>query len=220
MKILFLTLFLGFGLTVSAQQKNITVEAANYGYSVGVQPSIILTIHDAKKEDIEKLVAKEVKSWGGKTTSKEGELATLQASNKKFIDGKAYDAYTKIYQDMKDVKISTTVNLGGAYMTESEHPVQFGAFKTRMYNFGISIEKTLLANQAKAEKGNLKSLEKELKSFEKTKSSRLKQIESYQSKIKEIQKEVSEIDQNIATKKKEIIQQENQIKIIQNTTVK
>lgn len=207
-----------FGLT--AQKKEVSVEAATYGYSIGTQPSIIVTIPNGDKKIIEKLLKKETSSWGGKTKNVAGEYQTMQASSKKFIEGKVYDAYTRMYQDMQDIKIAVAVDLGGAYMTETDHPLQFNEFKARMYQFALTAAKAMLANDAKAEQKNLKALQKELKSFEKEKGKYEKNIQGFEKKIAENKTSIEEVEKKIASKKEDITKQEGLIKEIKNTTVK
>lgn len=220
MKVLFTLLALAVGITVSAQKKEITVEGATYGYSVGTQPSIIVTIPNGDKKIIEKILKKEVKSWGGKTKNIGGEYFTEQASSKKFIEGKAYDAYTRIYQDMQDIKVAVAVNLGGAYMNETDHPLQFNEFKERMYNLGILAGKEMLKDDLKNEKKALKGLQKELSSFEKEKGKYEKQIDGFNKKIDASKKQIEEVDKKINSKKEDITKQEGVIKTIEGTSVK
>lgn len=215
-----MSLFVAVSLGLTAQQKEITVESGTYGYSVSTQPSVIVTIPDGDKKVVEKLLAKEIKSWGGKMSNSGGEYTTKQSVSKKFFDGKTYDTYTRIYQDVKDLKIATAVDLGGAYMTETDHPLQFNEFKERMYKFALSAAATMKASLVKDEQKKLSGLEKELKSFDKEKASYQKQIDGYEKKINENKSKIEDVEKKITSKKDDITKQENLIKDLKNTTVK
>lgn len=211
--------FVALSVSLFAQNKEVTLTEGMYSFSVGSKNAITITVPDSKMEVVSKSLKKEIKSWGGKMKSSKTEITTLQSSDKKLLDGKAFDTYTKIYQDGQDVKISIAVDLGGAYLSSADYPEKFNQFKQRLYMFAVTAGTASVAADSKAEEKILKGLQKELKSFEKNDQNYKKNIEKMKAEIQKNETSINENNVNIERKKAEITTQENKIIEIKKTVV-
>lgn len=220
MKLVLSALFVAITFGLVAQKKEVSLKEELYSFSVGSKNAITVTLPDSKKDVVNKVLTKEIKSWGGKMKNDKTEITTLQSVDKKIFDGKAFDTYTRIYQDGQDTKISVAVDLGGAFMTSAEHPAVFDQFKEKLYKFALNAGEASIAQEVKAEEKMLKTMNKDLKSLDKTDDKYQKEIDKLNKQIEQARQDKEANKVQIETKKKEIKEQEEKIKGMKKTKVK
>lgn len=219
MKQLFILLITAISFGTFAQNE-VKVTEESISYSVGSKNSIVVTIPYGDQEVVEKELKNEMKDWGGKYSSSKGEAQTLQSSVKKMFERKTFDSYAKVIKTDDGIKVAVAVDLGGAFMTSSQHSAQFAEMKERLQKFAVTAAKESIKENMKAEEKILSNFEKEEKSLEKEKDSHLKDIEDYKKKIADSQKKIED-NVVLQTKKKEQIKdQSKKIKDLENIKIK
>lgn len=219
MKQLFILLIAAISFNSFAQNE-VKVTEESISYSVGSKNSIVVTIPYGDQEVVEKELKNEMKDWGGKYSSSKGEAQTLQSSVKKMFERKTFDSYAKVIKTDDGIKVAVAVDLGGAFMTSSQHSAQFAEMKERLQKFAVTAAKASIKENMKAEEKILSNFEKEEKSLEKEKDSHLKDIEDYKKKIADSQKKIED-NVILQTKKKEQIKdQSKKIKDLENIKIK
>ncbi|MDD2982708.1 MAG: hypothetical protein PHQ74_04915 [Crocinitomicaceae bacterium] len=219
MKQLFILAITAFGFGTFAQSQIVTSEQS-IPYSVGSKNSIVVTVPYGKADVVAKQLKSEMKDWGGKLKTSKTESTTLQSSVKSMFERKTFDSYVKIITVDNEVKVAVAVDLGGAFMTSSQHPTQYGEMKERMEKFAMTAAKASVNDNVKAEQKALSTLEKEEKTLEKTKEKHLKDIESYKKKISESQKQIEDNIVLQTKKKEEVKTQKAKINDLENLKFK
>jgi hypothetical protein len=192
----------------SFAQNEIKTTEESIPYSVGSKNSIVVTVPYGKADVVAKQLKYEMKDWGGKLKTSKTESTTFQSSVRNMFEKKTFDSFAKIITVDNEVRVAVAVDLGGAYMTSSQHPSQYGEMKERMEKFAVTAAKASVKDEVKKEQKILSTLEKDEKSLEKTKETHLKNIENCRKKIDENQKMIEE---NIVlqTKKKQEVKAQN-----------
>ena len=128
-----------FSMIVSAQ--NVEIDEKNSTFNAGSKNAILVTIPHVTEDFMEKRIKDEVKDWGGKYNSSKGEYSSMQAQTKEMGE-KMFDGFAKIVS-AKDgnVVVAFAFDLGGAYMSSSDHKVQYTAMAARLKVFGINSAK-------------------------------------------------------------------------------
>ena len=205
MKQLFTLLLTAFSLGALAQGE-VKVSEEHYAFSTGSKNSIIVTIPYGKLDIVEKELKEELKGWGGKYNSSKGEYTSMQATMKS-MGAKPFDAYARPFSSGETVKVAFAIDLGGAYLSSSQHGAQFTAMKERVKDFAVKAAKACIAEEMKAEQKILTGFEKDQKDLEKEKETLLKSIDDYKKKISDAEKKIEENINNQTKKKEEITNQ-------------
>lgn len=213
MKQLFTLLFTALSVGVFAQNE-VKVSEDIYSYSIGAKNSIIVTVPHGRMDVVEKELKSEMKSWGGKYGSSKGESKLTQASMKA-MGSKPFDAYAKIYMVGDVMKVAVAIDLGGAFMTSTQHSSNFTTMTERLRAFAVKASQESIAEEMKIEQKMLGGLEKEHKDLEKEKENLLKSIEDYKKKIADTEKKIEENVSNQSKKKEEITKQTEKVGAIE-----
>jgi hypothetical protein len=188
---LFLFTILSFCTFASFGQVKATEEAITF--SNGTHNAIVVTVPNGTLEGVNDELRSELKNWSGKFDEKKGEYTAIGASMKKMGD-KPFDAYAKVIQNGTDVKVAFAIDLGGAYMTSSDHSAQYKVMLDKVKEFSTKATSTSINTILKAEEKILKSLSKEQSDFE-------KDIEKSQSEIEKAKKTIEEEEKKIVDNK-------------------
>ena len=219
MKQLFTLLITAISLGAFAQN-DVKITEESVSYSAGSKNSIVVTIPYGNYDVVVKELKSEMKSWGGKLKSSKTEYTTLQSSMKNFFERKTFDAYGKTIKNGDVVSVAVAIDLGGAFMTSSQHATQFTEMKEILRQFAIKAGKASLKDEIKVQEKVLAGYEKEQKSLEKEKESHLKEIEGYKKKIEESQKKIEDNVVLQTKKKEEVKTQSSKIKAMENLNLK
>lgn len=198
-------------ITVFTFAGSIEIDEKNVSFSAGSKNAIVVKIPHVSKDFMEKKIKEEVKNWDGKYNSSKGEFSSTQGKISEMGE-KMFDGYAKIIEE-KDgfVFVAFAFDLGGAYLTSSDHKEQFNAISRRIKEFAINSSKDSVAEELKDQEKVLKSLNKEQENLVSDKVSLEKSIEEYTKRIEEAKKKIEENIKNQETKKNEIKTQETKV---------
>ena len=201
-KILVITVAIFISLGSYAQKKIKVIEATeNIGN--GKNNALIITIYEASVSQVEKDWKSLMKDFGAKVSSKKEMFADDAAI--KAIGPNTVDIYSMAV-DNKDgsLKFIVAFDLGGAFMSSSQHGDQFKEAKKMVYDFAVKTTKNAIGDQLKDAEKQQKKLEKDQESLGKDKESLQKDIENYKSKIKKAEDDITKNNSDQENKKKEI----------------
>ncbi|MBI1836976.1 MAG: hypothetical protein HYR91_06895 [Flavobacteriia bacterium] len=188
--------------------QNVEIDERNATFNAGSRNAIYVSIPHVTVDFIEKKIKDEVKDWGGKYNSSKGEYTSMQAQIKEMGE-KMFDGYAKIVSEKDgNVVVAFAFDLGGAFMTSSEHKTQYSAMAAKLKDFGVNAAKDFVSEEIKDQEKILKSLMKDQESLVSTKSDLEKDIEDYKKKIAEAEKKIEENKSNQEKMKEEIKTQE------------
>ncbi len=172
-----------FSQSIKSEERSVSFESGNHN-------SIVINIPNVTVEFTEKKIKEELKEWGGKYSSTKNEFSVTQAKTKE-IGEKLFDGQVKMIDSKPGfVSVAFAVDLGGAYLTSSQHKDQYAAFSEKLNLFAIESAKEFMNNilieQEKKSKEILKSkveLVKEIQEFEEEIVNHNKKIEELKTKI-------------------------------------
>lgn len=173
-------------------------------FSNGTHNAIVVTVPNGTLEGVSDELKSEMKNWGGKFDEKKGEYTAIGASMKKMGD-KPFDGYAKVIENGKEIKVAFSVDLGGAYMSSSDHSAQYKVMLDRAKEFSARASTSSINGILKAEEKILKSLSKEQSDFE-------KDIEKSQSEIEKAKKTIEEEEKKIADNKAALEKKKAEVK--------
>lgn len=199
-----------FVTTLAFGQRKIKVHEENEKFSTGSKNALVATIYESTPDDIEKAWKKLMKDYDAKMTMKK-EMFADDASIKD-LSPNTCDVYAfvrKISDEENEIVVG--VDLGGAYLSSSEHSSKYKVMQRIIYDFAVqtSIE-AIKEKQKDAEKvlaGIVKAKEDLIKENERL----AKDIEDYKNKITKAEGDI-EKNKTLATDKDKEI--ENQQKIV------
>ena len=194
--------------SIIAFSQNIEIDEKNSTFNAGSKNAILVTIPHVTEDFMEKRIKDELKDWGGKYNSSKGEYSSMQAQTKEMGE-KMFDGFVKIVS-AKDgnVVVAFAFDLGGAYMSSSDHKAQYSAMSVRLKEFGINSAKEFVDEEVKDQEKILKGFQKEQESLEKDKAGYEKDIEDYKKKIEDAEKKIEQNKADQEKKKSEIKAQE------------
>ncbi len=186
------------------------VEVTEGGQSIGggSNNALSVVVYGAKASDVEHDIKSFMKKHKAKFSSKKGELFGDDAVVKEFGDNTC-DIYAKVIPEGKeDVKLIVAFDLGGAFLSSSQHSKQFAAAKNMIRKIGVDGTKAAVGAVVKEEEKTLEKLNKEQEDLVKNKEKLEKDIEQWKKDIENAEKEIEENKKSQEEKAKEIGSQE------------
>ncbi len=184
-------------------QKKVSVSESNENIGNGKNNSLIVTIYEASASDVEKEWKSVMKNYGAKVSVKK-EIFADDASIKA-IGPNTVDVYARLEDNKKGaIKFVVAFDLGGAFLSSSQHSSEFKEAKNIVYNFAVKVSKDAVESQLKEAEKVQKKNEKDFDSLVKDKSSLDKDIENYKSKIKSAEESIQKNLKEQETMKKEV----------------
>jgi hypothetical protein len=184
--------------------QEIKVRESNESFSNGSHNALTVTLYVKDKSMVEKEWKSTIKDFNpDHTNEKSGEYFFDNATFKP-IGNNTVDVYSKA-KETKDGGIELTVayDLGGAYVSSSEHKDKFEYFKKLMYEFAVKTTKDVLHDEWKlATKDLNKTLDKQ-KDLEKDNKNLDQDIKNYEDKITKAKSDIETNKKEIEVKKKE-----------------
>jgi peptidoglycan hydrolase CwlO-like protein len=202
--------------------QEVKLDEKSVSFNNGSHNAIVVTIPYATKDVVEKELKSEMKDWGGKFESTKGEYIAMQTTMKAMGE-KHFDGYAKIIESGDVIQVAFAVDLGGAYLSSSEHGAQYKVIKERAQKFGVKAANEGVAIELAAEAKILKDMEKEKSDLEKSIESSKKDIEDYKQKIAEAEQKIKDNEaalgkngENITTQTGKIAEVEKKKKTIKS----
>ncbi len=176
----------------------------------GRKPGFEVTIPYGDKKMIEKELKNELKSWKGSYKS-DGSIFVDDCKLKE-MGQNTFDVYAKVMETGEDgATIFVAVDLGGSYLSPSEHSPQYKVIESKLYKFGVIAAKNVIAQDIKVEEKLLKERENELITLKKEKEKKEKEIADCEAKIKKNQEEIEVNETSQIDKEKEIEAQKEKV---------
>ena len=196
-------------------QQRIEVKETNENVGGGSHNCLVVTIYENDEDDLRKQWKSQLKKLKGKVSDKK-EIFCDNASIKKFGDN-TFDIYSKtVLEGEKKVKLIVAFDLGGAFLSSSEHPSKFNYARDLLYEFAINATKEGISNYLKKEAKILSKLEKDKRSLERSNKRLHDDITLFEQKIERAKSDVVENVHHQENKKKEIEQQAEVVKNVES----
>jgi len=204
MKKLFTLLAIAFTYTsfsqVNINETNVNIDGGKNGFEI--------EIPYADKKTTEKELKDLFKSWKGSFSEKKGIMKSDDCKNKDMGEN-TFDVFGTVVENGEDgSKALIAVDLGGAYLSSSEHSGQFKIMQGILQSWAVKTATIYVSDMEKAEEKILKDKEKELEDLEKDQEKMEKEIEDYKKKIEENEKAIEQSKKDQEKKKEEIKTQE------------
>lgn len=206
--------FIGsFGVAMACTfswSQEVKTDEKSVSFNNGSHNAIVVTIPYAQKDVVEKELKGEMKDWGGNFESGKGEYMALQTTMKSMGD-KHFDGYAKIIESGDAIQVAFAIDLGGAYLSSSDHGAQFKVMKEKAQKFGIKAAHEGVAAELAAEGKVLKDMEKDKSDLEKSIEGSKKDIEDYKKKITDAEQKIKDNESALTKKGDEISTQNTKI---------
>lgn len=209
MRILALVLLL-FVTTVAFGQRKIKVHEERESIGSGSNSALVATIYESSIDEIEKSWKKLMKDYNAKVAMKK-EIFADDATIKD-LSANTVDVYSFVRKSGDDeFEIVVAVDLGGAYLSSSEHSSKYKIMEKIVKEFAVQATLDAIKEKQKAAAKILLGFTKEKEDLVRDKERLEKQIEDYKSKITDAEKSIEKNKTDQVDKEKEI---ENQQKIV------
>ena len=108
----------------------------------------------------------------------------------------------------KTVTLTAAFDLGGAYLSSSEHREKFEYVKKVMHDFAVKITKEAIDDEIKDASKGLSNIQSKQASLEKDNKGLADDITNYNQKIKKANEQIEQNKKDIETKKSEVTAQQ------------
>jgi len=191
---------------VGIQETNVNIDGGKNGFEI--------EIPYADKKTTEKELKDLFKSWKGSFSEKKGIMKSDDCKNKQMGEN-TFDVFGTVIENGDDgSKAHIAVDLGGAFLSSSEHSSQFKVMESLLKAWGVKTATTFVEIEEKEAEKVLKDRQKELEDLEKDQEKMEKEIEDYKKKIEENEKAIEQAKKDQETKKEEIKTQEGAVQEI------
>lgn len=189
-KIFTLMAMLGFAVSTIAQKIEVRESSENIGG--GNNNALTVTIVAKDKDDVQDAMRSFFKDLNGKTSSSKGEYKGDDCKIKAMGEN-TFDIYGKVEEVKGEgFKMIIAVDLGGAFMSSSQHKDQFKIIKEKVYELAVKIQKDAIGHDLKDAEKLLEKMEDKQKDLEKDKKNLEEDIEDYKKKIKDAEEKIKE----------------------------
>ena len=173
--------------------------------------------HNAFSVMIYELDAKEVeKAWKKEMFGDDANTSEMGENN--------FDLYAKAIESDKGVELCVSIDLGGAFLSSSQHSSQAKYIKDLMYKFAVEETKEGVQGIIKAEEKIQDGLEKQQKDLEKGKEKLERDIEAYKKAIEDAKKAIEQAKKDIEQNGKDQIEKQKeiviQLKVVEDVVAK
>ena len=220
-KFFFLFLVLTIVNNSFAQYKiNVSEKSENLGGANHNAFSVMIYGLDAK--EVEKAWKKVMKKMGASVQSKK-EMFGDDANTSEMGENN-FDLYAKAIESDKGVELCVSIDLGGAFLSSSQHSSQAKYIKDLMYKFAVEETKEGVQGIIKAEEKIQDGLEKQQKDLEKGKEKLERDIEAYKKAIEDAKKAIEQAKKDIEQNGKDQIEKQKeiviQLKVVEDVVAK
>ena len=201
-------------LTISTfAQRKIKVHEEREKIANGSNNALVVTIYDSSQDEIEKAWKKLMKDYDAKITHKKEIFA--DDALLKDISPNTMDIYAftrKVNDD--EFELVVAVDLGGAYLSSSEHASKYKIMQNIIYKFAVETTKDAIVEKQKEAQKVLDGIVKEKDNLIKENEKLANQIEDYKSKISKNESDIEKNKSLQSDKEKEIEKQQKVVEEI------
>jgi len=190
--------------------QDIKVKESNESFSNGGHNALTVTLYVTDIDMVEKEWKSQMKDFGYDKSNEKGGEYFFDNVLMKQLGNNTLDVYSKVTELKGDkaVQLSVAFDLGGAYLSSSEHKDKFEYVKKMIHDFAVKITKEALDDQIKNAGKVLSTLQGKQSSLEKDNKGLASDIEDYNKKIKKANEEIEQNKKDIETKKVEVTAQQ------------
>lgn len=184
-------------------QKKIEVRESNEKIGNGNNNTLSVMIYVEDADLVEKAWKSKLKDMDAKVSTKDGIFG--DDAQLKAMGPNTFDVYSRVeVVKGEGIKLIVGVDLGGAYLSSSQHSEQFKVFKGILYEFAVKITKDKIGDELSVQEKALDKLNDQQKDLEKENKDLKNDIEDYKKKIAEAEDKIKKNEENQKTKKSEI----------------
>ena len=207
-------------VTQLAFSQKVEVIESTCEFSSGSNNALGITILKSDAKTVQKAWEKLMKNYGAKVKSKK-EIFADDASIKSISDN-TVDIYATVNQERKseDVHLKVAFDLGGAYLSSSQHPDKYKAAEKIMQDFALELIADSYTNVISDKE---KELDKMIRNRDKVKNDKEhleKQNKDYADRIEKNKKEIEKREKELEEKNVEIEEKNKEIENIKNEAKK
>ena len=189
-------------------------------FSSGSNNALGITILKSDAKTVQKAWEKLMKNYGAKVKSKKEIFADDASINS--ISDNTVDVYAIVNQERKseDVYLKVAFDLGGAYLSSSQHPDKYKAAEKIMQDFALELIADSYTNVISDKE---KELDKMIRNRDKVKNDKEhleKQNKDYADRIEKNKKEIEKREKELEEKNVEIEEKNKEIENIKNEAKK
>ena len=199
--------------------QDVKVRESNESFSNGGHNSLSVTLYVNDVSMVEKAWKSKMKDFGYDKSSEKKDEYFFDNVVMKELGNNTLDVYSKVVEQKgeKSVQLVAAFDLGGAYLSSSEHKDKFDYVKKMMHDFAVKISKDELDDQIKAAGKVLSNLQDKQAGLEKDNRGLADDITNYNQKIKKANENIEQNKKDIETKKGEVTAQQ---KVVEGIKVK
>ena len=204
--------------SISGFAQEIKVHESKESFNSGSHNALSVNIYDVDKATVEKEWKRLMKDFHPeKVSDSHGEYFFDNATFKS-LGNNTIDVYSKaIDKGDKTVQLIVSFDLGGAFMTSSEHKDKYEFFKKLLQEFATKTTKDAIDEELKMATKAFDNLVDKEKDLEKDNKDLDQEVINYNEKITKAKQHIEKNKQEIEVKKKEI---ETQRKIVESIKTK
>ncbi len=205
-------LFAGLVLLLSgnAFAQKIKVSESNEKIGGGSHNALVVSIYESSQEAIEKEWRSLMKDYDAKVSTKDGVFADNALI--KAMGANTVDVYARTEKGKEnEVKLIVAFDLGGAYLSSSQHSQQYSVAKDIVEKFARKMTKESIEDQLKAETKILNKLISQEKDLVSDQENLANDIKDWKAKIKKAEEDIVKKKADQEKKKVEIATQQKVI---------
>jgi hypothetical protein len=200
-----------FVTSIAFGQRKIKVHEEREKFSTGSNNALVASVYESTPDDIEKAWKRLMKDYDAKMSMKK-EMFADDASIKD-LSPNTCDVYAfvrKISDEENEIVVG--VDLGGAYLSSSEHSSKYKVMQKIIYDFAVQTSIDAIKEKQKDAEKVLAGFEKEKQDLIRDNEKLTKDIEDYKNKITKAESDIEKNKSLAVDKDKEI---ENQQKVVE-----
>ena len=209
-RLILFSVLISIGTSFFSQYK-ISVSEKSVKFNDGNYNSFTVPIYELSKKEVEKLWKKTMKDMKANVSSKKNEMKGDDAKVKAMGEN-TFDIYSIAVENDDDVQLSIAFDLGGAFLSSSEHSDKAKYMKSTIYKFAVDATKEGIRGILKQEEKKQTDFQKQFDDLVKQKDKLEKDITNWEKSIEKAKDDIKENLKNQENKQKEI---ESQSKVIQ-----
>jgi hypothetical protein len=195
-------------LQIFAQE--IKVRESNESFSNGGHNALSVTLYVTDVNMVEKEWKSQMKDFGYDKSNEKNNEYFFDNVIMKQLGNNTLDVYSKVTEQKGDkaVQLTAAFDLGGAYLSSSEHKDKFEYVKKMMHDFAVKITKEAIDDEFKDASKALSNIQSKQASLEKDNKGLADDITNYNQKIKKANEQIEQNKKDIETKKGEVAAQQ------------
>ena len=196
--------------SLSVFGQDIKVKESTESFSNGSHNALSVTLYVTDINMVEKEWKSQLKSFGYDKAHEQKDEYFFDNVLFKEMGANTVDVYSKVDEVKGDkaVQLTAAFDLGGAYLSSSDHRDKFDFMKKMMHDFAVKTTKEALDDQIKEASKTLSSIQSKQTSLEKDNKGLADDITNYNQKIKKANDQIEQNKKDIETKKGEVTAQQ------------